>query len=49
MVQRKKPVLCLTFDNMGEALNVSRGKAAGHVGAGYYGRLPESLTPAQDI
>jgi peptidoglycan-N-acetylglucosamine deacetylase len=27
-MQQKKPVLCLTFDNMGEALNVSRGKAS---------------------
>ncbi|HSD93191.1 MAG TPA: polysaccharide deacetylase family protein [Methyloceanibacter sp.] len=28
MEQQKKPVLCLTFDNMGEALNVRRGKAS---------------------
>lgn len=36
MGQKDKPVLCLTFDNMGEALNVRLGKAA----------LPDLTAPA---
>jgi peptidoglycan/xylan/chitin deacetylase (PgdA/CDA1 family) len=36
MRQQAKPVLCLTFDNMGEALNVRLGKAS----------LPDPTAPA---